>query len=285
MLWILYSLLSAFSDATKDFLSKRVLRGRSFDAIVPAWAALAFASPFFAILMLFSGRTEVGPLFLPAAAVNAGLFVLANVCYMRGIKLSDLSLTLPMIAFTPAFMLITGLLVLGEMPAPLGMAGVLVVALGAYLLRSGKGLLAPIRSLFADPGAKYLLAVALIYSLTAVSLKLAITASSPMFAITVIYLLALVLLTAYGLWTRRFDDVRLADLPALVPIGLVTVLSEMGLVYAFTLTLAVYAIAVKRLSIIIGSVYGFVFFGERDALRRIAASLIMLVGVVLLALS
>jgi len=53
---------------------------------------------------------------------------------IQAIRSSPLALTLPYLAFTPVFVALTGLLVLGERIPPRGLAGIGLVVLGAWML-------------------------------------------------------------------------------------------------------------------------------------------------------
>ena len=108
------------------------------------------------------------------------LEVLAMLLYMRALRLCHLSLCVPFLAFTPVFLIFTGWLVLGERLNRWGVAGTLMIALGCYVLglgadgRGKTGVLAPLKALAKEPGARLMLMVAAIYSLTAALYKSAI---------------------------------------------------------------------------------------------------------------
>ena len=65
---------------------------------------------------------------LPSVLCNA----LANLLFVRALQLSDPSLTIPY--FTPVLALLSSWLVVGEIPAASGIAGVAVIGLGALVL-------------------------------------------------------------------------------------------------------------------------------------------------------
>ena len=58
----------------------------------------------------------------------------AIILHYRAIRMSPLSLTLPFLSFTPVFVLFTGGLILDETLTPQGIAGMLLVVLGGYVL-------------------------------------------------------------------------------------------------------------------------------------------------------
>ncbi|MBN3037007.1 MAG: EamA family transporter [Candidatus Diapherotrites archaeon] len=288
MLWLVLSIIGALADATKDFASKRVM-GR-VNPYAATWALLTFTLPFLAVALLFTETpASIGPLFWVGVGANVIFYTAAVLLYMKAINASDLSITLPMIAFTPAFMLLTGSLLLNELPNALGILGVLTIVAGAYLLRikdAREGLLKPFFSLLKEKGAGYMLAVAFFFSITSVTGKLAINESTPLFAVTMIYLVSMLVFTAYVVATGKLEarDVT-ENWRGLALIGFFMSLAEIALFNAMMLTLAVYAIAVKRLSILFGSLYGFKFFREKDVVQRLLGSVIMLAGIVIITLS
>jgi len=61
--------------------------------------------------------------------------VIARLLYQRALSIAPLSLTVPYLAFTPAFVvLMSPVFLVGEVPKPLGMLGVFIVSISGYLL-------------------------------------------------------------------------------------------------------------------------------------------------------
>lgn len=287
MLWFVFAFLAAIAEATKDFVSKKTMK--TTNPYAAAWALLTFTLPFLLLGLLVTGIPTIGPLYLVAVLANAIVYILAVLLYMKAINASDLSLTLPMIAFTPAFMLLMGPIILNELPNEIGIFGVLTVVIGAYILKLKdvkKGTLQPFISLAKEKGPLYMLIVALLFSFTSTTAKLAVNESSPIFAMVGIYFFAMLLFTAYCIFAKKISEKDITkNWKGLLGIGLFMAISELGLVYAYTLTLAVFAIAVKRLSIIIGSLYGFKFFKEKDIAIRLIGSAIMIIGIFVISFS
>ncbi|GFR40427.1 hypothetical protein Agub_g1001 [Astrephomene gubernaculifera] len=74
------------------------------------------------------------------ATISSSLLLLVSrYMYQRAIQISPLSLTIPYLAFTPAILIATAYVFLGELPSPAGVLGVSVVALGGYLLNIKAG--------------------------------------------------------------------------------------------------------------------------------------------------
>ncbi len=142
---------------------------KNIDVYTVSWALRFFALPFLLPLLLFIEIPKLGNEFWSALFINGVLNVLATILYMKAIKQSDLSITIPMIAFTPIFLLITSPLLVGEFPNAFGLIGIILGVVGAYMLNIKEirnGYLAPFRALLKEPGPKLMLAVAFIWSIT-----------------------------------------------------------------------------------------------------------------------
>ncbi|KAG2442506.1 hypothetical protein HXX76_002592 [Chlamydomonas incerta] len=81
--------------------------------------------------------------FATATLSSSLLLLLSRFMYQRAVCMSPLSLTIPYLAFTPAILIATAYIFLGELPGASGVAGVCVVALGGYLLNVRAGSSSP----------------------------------------------------------------------------------------------------------------------------------------------
>jgi drug/metabolite transporter (DMT)-like permease len=276
MAWVGYALLSAFCLATADALTKRRLGAlqRPEDLYLVAWARLLYATPFLALALLVIPVPPLDPVFWRTILLLVPLEFVALVLYVKAL--------LPLLALTPAFLLATSALMLGEAPSAIGIAGVLCVVAGAFLLHAPawrEGFWHPLRLLWREAGARYMIGAAFLYSITSNLGKQAILHSSPVF-FGVIYFLILsaaffpVALATVGrrsltaIWRRDF-----------VAIGAFEALMIIGHVLAIAQAHVAYMIAVKRTSMLFGLVYGVRWFGERPRVERLAGALVMLAGV------
>ncbi|MEW5737139.1 MAG: DMT family transporter [Thermodesulfobacteriota bacterium] len=286
-MWMILALACALSIASSDALAKVAMRRIPSRHV--AFARFACSAPFVAPLLFLGSAPSDPALFYGLVALATPVEIAAILLYMRAIHLSPLSLTLPFMAFTPAFILVTGRLILGEAPGPAGMLGVLLITCGAYALsaRSGdRGLLAPIRSFAREPGSKRMLVVAAIYSVTAVLGKRMIQISSPLFTAgfyCVFTTLALWFVLSLDGGPRRLLYVFREKI--LWAVGLTQAGMVITHVIAINMVPAAYMMAVKRTSLLFGVFYGVTLFHEGMAGLRIAASIVMLAGVFVLALA
>lgn len=286
-MWFALALLAALFESGKDLFGKQGLQQRA-DEYVMAWAWRLLALPFLLPLLLVFEVRWPAAAFWPALLAGGGLNILTAILYMKAIKASDLSLTVPLVTFTPLFLLITSPLMLGEVPGPLGMAGVIMIVAGSYLLNikeRRRGLLAPLQALLREPGPRLMLAVALIWSLTANIDKIGVQASTPLtWAIAVNAFIALGMLPLV-LWRWQTGrSSRALPWPALLPVGLCGGLTTLCQMTAISLAMVPYVIAVKRLSILFSSLAGHLIFGEKGFRERLAGSTLMLAGVALIIL-
>jgi drug/metabolite transporter (DMT)-like permease len=205
---------------------------------------------------------------------------------MRAIQISPLSLTLPYLSFTPVFMILTGFIVLDEMPNAWGIVGIVIICTGGYILNLGpakNALLAPLKAVFGETGSWLMLIVAFAYSLGAVFGKQAIMHSSPLFFSITFFTILNILLLA-GFWI--FGKIKLQTFQAQKQKGIVAGLLFFAHVllhaFAISLTKAAYMISVKRFSVVLGLIYGGIIFKEKNIAVRTIGTLLMVIGAVLI---
>jgi drug/metabolite transporter (DMT)-like permease len=285
-LWIVLSLISAFSLATSDALTKKVITPSN--EYIIAWFRIVYALPALAFAALLTPAPPIDGTFYLSFCAALPLEVMAILLYYKALRISPLSLSLPFLSFTPVFLMLFSRIIMGEAVSPFGAAGIVLIALGGYGLNLSSlrtGPLGPLKAVARERGSLYMLGVALIYSATSALGKLAISHSSPAFFGATYYLaLAICLLPIIAL--RRGGRQFLADLrgtarTALLP-GLFDAVQSVTHFYAVSMANVAYMIAIKRFSLLIGGVYGFVLFGERNVRERLIGSLLMFTGFVII---
>jgi drug/metabolite transporter (DMT)-like permease len=291
MIWILLSLISAFSIATVDALKKNALR--FYSEYLVAWVVVTIAAFFLLALLLFIPIPNLDRDFYIAFGCALPLEVTAVILYTKALKTSPLSLTLPFLSLTPAFLLITPFFILGETIKLPGLMGVLALTCGAYLLNLSKfrgGIFEPFRAIRREKGSMLMIVVAAIYSLTASLGKRAIEHSSATFFMATYIAAQSLLLLAPALFSYRRHDrnARPFDFRQLLKLtflpGVLLVVSSLAHSSAIQLTQVAYMISVKRLSLLIGVVYGWLFFKEKEIRDRLLGAALMLLGFILIAL-
>lgn len=287
MTWFLLAFLTATFESLKDVASKKTLP--KTNEYIVAWAWVAFSAPFQAIVVFFfEGLPQrIEPTFWVALAASSVILTSSLSLYTRAIKDSDLSITVPMIAFTPLFLLITSPLIVGEFPSPVGLVGVVLIVVGSYVLNiseRGKGWAAPYKALLRERGPRIMLFVAFLWSINANIDKVGIQSSSPFFWIMSANAVAAVALTPLILWKTRQPRIIATNIWSLALIGLLGALVGLTQMTALTMTIVPYVISVKRLSVIMSVLYGHMLFREQGLQQRLTGVVIMIAGVLLITL-
>jgi len=214
-MWLILALGTALTQALKDACIKRGFGGGLGRGGVRWWlAAWAYCLVLCVLLWpmaLLQGVPELGEGFWWALAAGAATNAVAILLYFRAIESSDLSLTVPMLAFTPMLLLVTSPLIVGESPGPLGLAGMVAIVAGSWLLNVGasrQGLLAPFRALFRERGPRLMFLVAVIWSVSANVDKIGVLASSTFFWLAALFTVILAALTPGVAVAWRRERVR-----------------------------------------------------------------------------
>jgi drug/metabolite transporter (DMT)-like permease len=284
MSWYFLSLLCAVSVATADALTKRF-----FSHLLPY--EMGLIRIFFTLIWLgtaafFIPRPNLDGVFWAAMAAALPLEVLAFICYMRAIKVSPLSLSLPFLAFTPIFVILTGRILLGEQISTAGFAGIMLIVIGSYLLnlsRARTGLLGPLQAVFREPGSRLMLFVSLLYSMTASLGKLAITHSSPSFFAIVYYFFFAFSMAFFFPAVKKARAANVVSRPLIgILVGAVAAVGVFSHMIAISMVQAAYMLSLKRTSILFGVLYGAFWFKEERIGERMAGAVIMVTGAVLI---
>jgi len=288
MHWTSLTLLSAFFLATADTLSKRYLSHYRPGELV--LVRFGVSGALLLPLLLWQPWPQLSPAFWGWVAVSLPMELLAMWLYMQAIRESPLSLTLPYLAFTPAFNMLTGYLLLDETVSWTGFSGILLIVLGAWLLNlktmqngTGLNLLAPFRAITRERGSRLMLMVAAIYSLTSVTSKGALLHANPGF-FGPFYFVVLGTASALVFASRDVSSWRAMGKHPWVHLGVGVFMAGMVIThfYAIAHIEVAYMLAVKRTSLLFGILYGAWLFGESGLKKNLAAGILMVLGVFLI---
>ena len=288
-LWAILSILAGFFVALSDALNKKFLSSHGAYVMLFArtFGSLPFLFPVFLYLLFsknaFSFFTHS---FLLVVFLLLFLEMIATVFYMKGIKASPLSASLPFLSFTPVFVVLTGYLILGERVSYAGFAGILLIVLGSYFIHlpERKSLFDPFVKIYKEKGSRYLLITAFIYGLTSVLGKKALLLSEPVFFASFYFsalgIAGLIFAKAFG--RIRVFEVSRASLREVLLVGGTQALMCLFHMLALSLVETAYMIALKRTSILFAVILGYLFFRERYVGFRLTGALLMLLGVVII---
>ena len=176
---VVLTFASAIGWATLDLL-RRFLSSRVKALALVACVTLGATPPLLAWVLATSGRTPDAGYLAPALA-SVLLNIVANYAYFRAFQLSPMSKSLPMLSFTPAFAAILGAIVLGERIGARGICGLALVSVGALTLTlaRGRGISGFVSGLLEERGARWMIGVAFLWSVTLLLDKQALGHASP----------------------------------------------------------------------------------------------------------
>lgn len=251
-------------------------------------ANFAFTGVFAGVYLIVGGVPIIEPAFWWSILLVSFLDVAAVTTMTFAIATSDLSDSYPLIALTPAFGIVSALVIVNEFPSPLGLVGVLVITVGAYLLRldgSRSGALAPFRRLARDRSARAMMLTAFLFSVMGPLFKTAIQASSVPLALFAAQLFAMIWLSLfYAIRGELGGRVRnlIRHAPPLAGLSLANFGQAVLAFFALDLTLVAYSGSVRRVEILFTLILGHIFFRERNAGRGLLAGIVMIAGVILI---
>lgn len=297
MIGFLLSLLTAFLASIHDSAINK--SAKNADEYVVALATVLFSIPLVILALLWTGIPTVNTYFWIAVALKIPLMSLAFLFRARAHQKADQSLIVPMLCFTPVFVLLLAPIILHQTIKPLGILGIIILVLGVYVMKikeRHKGFLEPFKALYREAGVRYMLAVAFIWGFTAVldgvgifnaggtteSIFLSFKAGT-YWLIWTQSLSAISLILIVAIWRRK--SMRNYDLKTLIPIGITNGLQELVQMCAMGLLAAAYVNSIKRLSIIFSIIIGHYYFKEAGIKERMSGAIIMIVGFILIILS
>ena len=282
----MYAFICALSVATVDALSKKALIDN--DPYFVTWARMGFAAPLLLFALPFIEIPRLDNVFFVITSILIPLDIIALLLYVRAISISPLSLTLPFLSLTPVFVIGTSYIILGERPDRTGFVGIFLVAIGAYLLNVHtikRGLLEPLKVIAKEKGSVLMIIVAFILSISLNLAKIVIQHSSPMFfSISYPCMLSIVLFAIISFKTKNiYSKITSQPLLCLV-IGISMVVVLVTNMKALSLVEVSYMVSVKRLSLLIGVVFGAVFFMETNIKERFLGATVMVLGIILISI-
>jgi uncharacterized membrane protein len=286
-MWILLSLLTAFSLATSDALTKKALVSR--DEYFVAWIRLLFSLPLLLVSLLFVEIPQLDRTFWLATLSALPLEIAAIILYTKALKVSPISMTVPFLALTPIFLIFTSNIILGERVSVYGGAGILLMAVGSYSLNIHLirvNVLEPVKAVLREKGCVMMIIVASIFSITASLGKLAIEHSSPIFFGGFYFIIVTLIFTPIALIMNKSKiEIAKKDIVPLVSIGVTYSMMIIFHMLAMSLSNVAYMISIKRTSLLFSMFYGYFIFREENIAEKTAGCIIMLAGFLIIVLS
>jgi drug/metabolite transporter (DMT)-like permease len=210
---------------------------------------------------------------------HALLMVVANYCYMQALAKGAVSETQPMLALTTVFLLITTPIMTNDVVTMFGWVGVVLVGVGVYATQHpGRDpvtgvlppLWAPFLHMWKVPGVIWMFFVAVIYSIASNLDKLAVLSANGAtylmfdYAVTALLTAGLIGLGVSFKYVPIFSSTDLlTSATRVAPGGVLNAFGTLMQMWALTLLPVPYVIAIKRLSIVFTSLWGYFVRRER----------------------
>lgn len=290
-MWIILTLISALAMAGRLAVSKSL--STKFTALFQTWLMFIFALP---LIILYVIPTYEGiPLdnfyFILTTFISTLGFITANILIIKATELSPLSLTVPFLAVTPIPAILIEFIVLGILPSIYGALGILLVAVGGYVLNaseSKKGILEPIKAIAQEKGSILAILAAVAFSIGGTLSKYAVaeaneTAFIATWAVINIIVATPLVLACTKCKTQIKNTFNKNNFAKIFSMGSMFAVAYILYTLAVAMTNASYVLALKRTSGLFGVFIGWLIFKEVKITERMAGAIIMVAGVALIA--
>jgi drug/metabolite transporter (DMT)-like permease len=285
---------SFFFTAQNTAIKKLAVKS---DTMLVSWSIAAFAAviilPIFILVILWQGMPEIGNGFWLALLYKTPLMIVAYWYYVKAHKYGEMSLISPLLSLTPAIILLIAPFMIGQKASLGGMMGIGLIVVGSYALnfshRTG-GIFNPIKKLFQDRGARYMMVTASIWAVSSVTDVMGLRGiHGSNIQAGILWALASYIAISVGLAPFIIKKIKMLGFKEerknLFLVGFFNGLTGIFQMTATTMILVAYVNAIKRFSMVLGVIVGAVVFKEKNFKERLAGSLIMLAGVVMIVLA
>ena len=277
-------LVAAFCHATWNLILKRSRGGGIHFFWLVAWIESLVYAPvavFFFVQLGYWPDARAVVMMLGSALIHVAYFVFLD----RGYRTGDLSVVYPLArASGPLLTIVAAIFFLGEQPAPVALAGALMIGAGAVLL-SGNPL-----DMFkrGGQGIGFALATGAMIAIYTVWDRQAVVAFliPPVIFYWGSIVLRLAVTTPVAL--RQMEAVKAlwaSERRAIFMVAVLSPLSYCLALFAMKMAPLSYVAPARETSILIAALYGTHFLKEGDAARQLSAAALMVLGLTGIALA
>ncbi|MBU0971664.1 MAG: DMT family transporter [Proteobacteria bacterium] len=282
--WFVLTLISSVALSLRELSVKKA--GSGLSSAYMSWGLNFFMFLMILGITLLFGRTvSVSGEFLKILVLAAIMDAAATLLYLSAIKHGDLSKTIPMLCFIPVVQLfVTPVLVHENLSFP-GMAGVLVVVAGSYILniQQWDGFFSPIKGLVQNKSTLMMLATACIWGVSSSFHKIGIRQTNPLFwGACEIGLISVFLFPIAMKSEKKFFSVH--KIKKTIWPALFSTFSVLSYYMAINLGPVAYVSSVRRMAVLFSVVIGVVVLKEKARTTGLLGGLIMILGSVIICL-
>jgi len=286
MFWTILTIVAALGQSSKDTLAKRLsgqLNAYTLSAGI-TFCLLVLVAPF----LFFNNNWQVNLslTWLIVFILTGAMFAVSQVLMNKAFSISDLSVTIPILNFSPFWALLLSPFLLGEIPTLIQLGGIVLITVGAYILKltkDTKSFFEPIKHLFIDKGSQYMLIVSFVWGLDTILGKIGARETNAYFWTFSTRLLTFLILVPFALKkdTKFVSSILKHKLEFLL----------MGIFVGFSIVAQTIAVlqmpaslnsALLRFGTLFSVILGTIFFKEKNFGYRFVGALVMIVGVILI---
>lgn len=288
-------LLAIFSGTTFSLADTfRKILGQKMDAASLNFWLHLFQLPFLFVLLIYlpgsPDQSNLNADYWLYAAPSIAANILANFLFLRSLQLTSIGLAIPLLSTTPVFSMLWGILFLGEMPVPAAFLGIALIIIPALFLPGTEVSDRWLCLVRPDKGSIYMILVSFLWSIaiifdklclekTSVSIHLSVLVASTAIFFAIIY----VLNRRKAIMKRQNHSIPVILLTSTALLLIAALLMQFFALHSIE---AAYVEAIKRGSSPILSIFwGYFFFQETSAVRKLALAFVMAVGVVIVVFS
>ena len=274
--------LSALFHALRSLFTKE-----SGDKQIFLWLYSLFALLFFSPLFFFF-LYRVGidnPAAYAWCAGSGFTHFLYWLFLTNAYKEGNLSHVYPIMRSAPALVLVIAILFLGEQVSLQGVTGILLVAVGVYIINmkqiSGEELLAPLKSLFHDRSTQFAFLTLIAVAFYSVVDKMAVDYIHPILFAFFHLFFGMCYYTPYIIFTKNAAKIKKewhSGPGRIILSGVIGIVGYALILFAFTIERVSYIVSLRQTSIVFAVLMGSHFLKEKHGGIRLAGALIIFIG-------
>jgi len=289
-MWFWWALSAAILAALSVILTKKSLKNVS--ASLVAWVLFSLNTPILVLIAFKNGVTEVNNLFFLGAIGSAGVFSIGKTMRLSAIKQSLLSKISPLATFNAIFAYLLALIFLSEKIKLIGVVGLLLITLGAYILNAeklGRNLLKPFKLLFREKTSMLFILGVFLTSISAIFDKISVIntfPTNPSLTLLMENIVISIILFIYLQKKKQGWIIQLKDNFKLLALtSIIYMLAVIAVFSAFAVGPVALVIGIKQLQLFFVLLLSYVVFQDKPTKYSLLASIVMIIGVILIKLT
>ncbi len=289
-MWFWLSLSAAVLSACENILNKRVLG--KVDAAVFTWSLFSLSLPFLGYLAFKDGLTSINHLFFLGVTSAAIAFAVSKTITNHVIRQGILSKLMPLMSITVLFSYLIGLIFLSEKISGSGVFGLILIVLGVYVLnadRAKEDFFMPIKILISNKLYLLFILAAFLTSLESIFMKTAMNNTNPLNIPLVMFVEQCVMTTLLTIYLLRYKKgwvgVVRQNFWKLLLNSIFYLIISLLIFSAISTSAVALAQGIKRSQLLFTLILGIIFLNDRPSKHTWAASLLIIMGVILIKIS